>query len=99
VADWLFPESEWATRWRYRGLVGDVGEATYIFERRHHDCEFLTAPIGDKHCRYDKQVTTIRLRHGPSGYLEVSHDEGRTWSLADSSDHAMVFVSWSKVED
>lgn len=27
-----------------------------IDETRHHECEFMTAPIGDKHCHYERRV-------------------------------------------
>jgi hypothetical protein len=43
----------------YSTLVGFSGTwkvATYeqvIVDRRPHDCEWLTAPLGDKNCRYD----------------------------------------------
>jgi len=97
VADWIFPESEWATKWRY-SLDSELRNADFVFDKHPHDCEFLSAPMGDKHCHYDKVVATIRIRNGQSG-REMSHDDGRTWSPAESGDRATVFVSWNKVDE
>jgi|SRR5215831_5370906 len=97
VANWLFPESERATRWRY-GLEKGLEDANYDFSKRPHDCEFLTAPLGDKHCHYDRHVQTIRIRETSSGRWG-SVDEGKSWSRAESSDKPLVYVSWTRVEE
>ena len=94
---WLFPENKWANKWRY-SFEDDLEDATFVLTKLPHDCEFLTAPLGDKHCHYEKQVRTIRVRLLRAG-REVSYDEGKSWSKAEPSDHATVFVSWNRVED
>ena len=95
-AEWMFPESEWATKWRYN-LDSDLTDAVYVMEKPPHNCEFLSAPIGDKHCHYDKVVHVVRVRDGPSG-REVSYD-GNSWSPAEPGVRATVYISWNKVED
>lgn len=96
AAEWMFPESEWATKWRY-SLDSELKNATYVTEKHPHDCEFLSAPMGDKHCHYDKVVNIVRVRNGPSG-REISYD-GSVWSPAEPGARTTVYVSWSKVEE
>jgi hypothetical protein len=96
--EWLLPESQWATRWRY-SLQDGLSDAQYKFGSIPHDCEFLTAPMGAKHCYYEKQVLTTRIRRGESGLLEVSRDEGNSWSPADATDRATVLVWWKKIQE
>jgi hypothetical protein len=98
AAEWTFPESEWATKWRY-GLDDDLKDADYVMERHPHDCEFMSAPLGDKHCHYDKAIITVRVRNGQSGGRVVSYYEGKSWASADTGTRARVFVSWTKIQD
>jgi hypothetical protein len=101
AAAWIWPDSNWSNRWRY-SLESDLKDATVTVEPIPHDCEFLTAPLGSKHCHYEKRVLTIRIRANDrasdSGRF-VSTDEGKTWQKAGPSDHAAVFISWDKVRD
>ena len=97
VVVWLWPDSGWANKWRY-SWERDLDDATFVVRSIPHDCEFLTAPLGSKHCHYDKRVVTVRIRTDGSGRL-VTTDEGKTWVPAQPADHAAVFVSWDKVED
>lgn len=96
-AMWLFPSSEWAIQWRY-ALVPDLDGAIITATPLPHDCEFLTAPLGSKHCHYEKTVFTVRIRSRDSRRL-VSYDDGKTWSPAETTDKRAVFVAWNKVED
>lgn len=82
VADWMFPDSPLAIRWRY-SLESTVEHPVYFIDKRPHDCEFLTAPIGDKHCHYDRNVS-INQNHNPT-----SPEWGSTY----------VYVSWQKVDE
>lgn len=94
----MFPESELATKWRY-SLDTDLKDAVYVFDKHPHDCEFLSAPIGSKHCHYDKEVAFIRVRNSQSGGRAVSYDDGKTWSPAEAGVRTTVLVSWSKVHE
>lgn len=93
IVDSIFPETEWATKWRYSSEDG-LKDAVYVIDNQPHNCEFWSAPIGDKHCHYDKVVHTIRVRNGL-----MSYDEGKSWSQATPDVRVSVFVSWSKIEE
>jgi hypothetical protein len=97
VADALFPEDEWAIKWRY-SLETDLHDPMIVIEKHPHDCEFLTAPIGDKHCHYDRIATTLRIRQR-GVERESSFDDGKTWSRAAPEARSSVFVSWTKVQE
>lgn len=46
-------------------------------DKKPHDCEFMTAPIGDKHCHYDAQVTVLKGSETSDGQksLLVSYEK------------------------
>jgi len=97
VAVWLWPDAKWVNQLQY-SLESDLNDATISIVPIPHDCDFFTAPIGAKHCRYYKHVLTVRIRTFLSGRF-VSTDEGNTWAKAKPSDHSAVFISWEKVQD
>ena len=97
VAVQLAPEKPWAYKWRYSSEDGMRG-AVVTVDARPHNCEFMTAPLGSKHCDYKRNVATIRVRTSTSGRT-VSFDEGRTWIPSDGSTQPAVLVTWEKVED
>jgi hypothetical protein len=98
VAPWLFPASEWATKWRYT-FETDLWDASVVIDKQPHDCEFLTAPIGKKNCHYERLVTTVRVRRLANGVCLVSYDEARTWTEAKLSARPVVYVSWNKIDE
>jgi hypothetical protein len=98
VAVWLWPGSTLANNWRY-SLEDDLNGATIVVDPMPHNCEFLTAPIGAKHCHYDRRVLTIRIRTSTSVGRLASYDDGKTWQKADPSLKRAVFVSWEKIAD
>ncbi len=101
IAVWLAPESEWVYQWRYAHSLdkdgADLAGAEVHVQPKPHDCEFLTAPIGSKHCYYTREMSTVRIRHRQAGRA-VSYDEGRTWSDAQPTDGPSMYVSWKKVQ-
>lgn len=67
---------------------------------RPHDCEWGSAPLGDKHCHYDAQVQTVRTTIATDGKTPlVSYDEGKTWSVNGWGATPSISVSWVKVEE
>jgi hypothetical protein len=99
VADWMFPASGWATKWRY-SLDEDLKDADYAIDKQPHDCEFMSAPMGNKHCHYEKLVATVRIRYdNNNSRWEASIDEGKTWEPAQPGVRRTVVVSWRKVDD
>jgi hypothetical protein len=98
VMVWLAPESTWAYEWRY-SLDDEFNGVEVTVNPRPHDCEFWTAPLGKKHCHYEKQVWTTRVRRATTGQRLMSLDEGRTWVPHDGRSRPLVFVSWQRVQD
>lgn len=97
IAVWIWPASEFAEAMYYSG-DDDLKNAAIKIYPMPHDCEFLTAPIGDKHCHYEKQVATVRIRI-QSNNRQFSIDDGNSWQKAQPSDKPTVLISWQKAED
>ena len=52
IPNLIFPQSKWTYAFRYET------ESKYvIIDKKPHDCEWGAAPIGRKHCHYEKVVT------------------------------------------
>jgi hypothetical protein len=70
-------------------------------DKQPHDCEWLTAPLGDKNCHYDAEARIIRTGHREgTGQPVVSFDDGKTWE--DNSGSKLspaVYITWKKIED
>ena len=90
---------------KYSTLVGWSGTwkvATYEQVKvnpRPHNCEWWTAPLGDKNCHYDPVVRSVRTSVTEKGDPLVSYDEGKTSQLNTSNETPGVYVSWEKVEE
>jgi len=58
VAPALFPESAWAYDF-HNEFVGGRPPGTYEFViiNKPRDCEFMSAPLGNKNCHYEKDVS------------------------------------------
>ena len=97
ISAWLWPDANWVNYVQYSS-ESDLKNATVSIAPRPHDCDFFAAPMGSKHCHYNKHLRAVRVRTLSSGGF-VSTDEGRTWTKAKPSDHAAVFISWEKVYD
>jgi hypothetical protein len=98
AATWLAPESEWAYRWRYSTESGFSG-AIVAIDRKPHNCEFMTAPIGEKHCHYEREIATVRVSKNRENEAIVSYDEGKSWYRAESATSPQILVSWRRVDD
>ena len=78
----------------------NVNDSYVVMNRKPHDCEWVSAPLGDKHCHYKVEVSSVRTGTSKDGTTPlVSYDEGKTWSF--NTDHVKpsVVVSWTKVEE
>jgi len=96
---WLAPEAEWAYRWRYAAEKEGFDGAKINLSRKPHDCDFLTAPIGSKHCHYERRVETIRVISTRDGIRRASFDEGKTWQTIKGGLDPLVLVTWAKIDD
>lgn len=90
------------------GLLYQVGRSNVHVEKQPSDCDWGHAPIGDKGCHYDKQVSTVLWATSTTGLPILSSDDGKTWStftpqagVAVPRDPTVkeVYVSWEKKED
>ena len=66
-AMWLFPESKFGYTMEY-----NLPDDKVIIERKPYDCEWGTAPLGAKHCHYEKAVQTETDQQGKVTAVYVS---------------------------
>lgn len=101
---WSFLSDVWHSKWRY-GLTYSVESDKVIIEEKPHDCDFLAAPLGNKYCDYEREVTTLLWSSSPNGPIQ-SFDDGKTWetftpdpnvAVPKVSTAVKVFVFWKKV--
>lgn len=61
-------DTDWFTKWRYY-LTSDIPAAHVFIDSQPHDCDFLTAPLGQKNCHYERVVQKETLEGAPSIYV------------------------------
>jgi hypothetical protein len=64
-----------------------------LIDRKPHNCEWATAPLGDKHCHYEKVVTVFNRKN------EVIEGPAPTNPAPEDQKPVKVFVAWERVED
>ncbi len=96
---WMVDEARYG-RLRYAIQYG-VGYSHVKESNKPHNCDWLTAPIGNKNCHYDPQVVIIRTGKNTSGERIWSWDDGKTWWPDDQRPpaEAGVIVTWQKIDD
>lgn len=82
VAPVLASESRSAYWWRYAFEVGAEYDDVMV-TKRPRDCDFLTAPMGRKNCRYELRVMILRTRTLPSGEQQFAIDRDARPGLRD----------------
>jgi hypothetical protein len=109
IGIWLvsLPGRAWHSKWRYAVEYSLSTEKIQV-DTAPHDCGFLTAPIGEKYCHYERVVSTVRWATSTQGLPIISFDEGKTWNVfaPDAGEHAPqystvkeVSISWVKKND
>jgi hypothetical protein len=95
----------WTSKLRY-SMWYSVDYDQVTIQKKPTDCNFFTAPMGEKDCRYYRQVSTIQVKtenSNPARYPVnyVSFDEGKTWTVDDATPPTkpQVIVSWEKKDD
>lgn len=73
-------DDAWHSTWRYAFRYNTTSKHVYI-DKKSHDCEFLAAPIGNKHCDYSATVSVIRWATSTTGNPIISYDNGKTWTV------------------
>jgi hypothetical protein len=104
---WSVPSAIWHAKWRYAFTYGISSDKVTIAPHPH-DCAFLSAPLGEKYCHYERDVMTVRWATSTEGKPIVSWDDGKTWNVFTPeagetvpkfSAVCEVIVSWDKKED
>jgi hypothetical protein len=109
IGVWLIsiPGQIWHAKWRY-ALQYSLSSDKIYAGTAPHDCGFLTAPIGEKYCHYERVISTTRWATSTQGLPIISWDEGKTWNVfsPDAGEHAPqystvkeVSISWVKKDD
>jgi hypothetical protein len=104
---WSLPATIWHAKWRY-ALDSGVSSDKVLIDSFPHDCAFLAAPLGEKYCHYEREVSTIWWSTSARGNPIVSYDEGKTWSAFSPDATATVpkvatveevHISWKKIDE
>ena len=76
---YLMPSALWHSKFRY-AVQYDTKTDKVSIDKRPRDCDFLIAPLGDKNCHYEREVSTLWKKRSNTAIPTVSYDEGKTWS-------------------
>ncbi len=68
IALWSYWDSAFILSYRFR-----VNEENIYIQKKPHDCEFLSAPIGRKHCSYEKVYQRYDASERDNRQLYVSY--------------------------
>ena len=110
IAQWMLPDD-----WRLKYAIEySVDSERVTVEHKPHDCDWSSAPLGNKHCHYkamitirnsEKQIvggTSVKLATSTTGEPIISYDDGETWKINPAGNNLKpvgVSVFWRKVED
>jgi hypothetical protein len=97
---WFLGEPIWHSKLRY-SIQYEVPYSSVTKMKKPHNCDFLRAPLGDKNCEYEPQVSAVKTATSTEGKPIVSFDEGQNWSPNDSSPPVKpsLTISWKKKID
>lgn len=77
-----------------------VPDSSVTILKKPHTCDFLSAPIGEKGCHYEPDVTAVRTGTDRVGKAIVSFDDGVTWvDDCVPPTKTNVRVTWKKVDE
>jgi len=95
IVGWFF-EPQWWFSLRY-----NVPYEQVTLNKKPHDCEYETAPLGNKNCHYEKEISAVRVGTSTDHRPIWSADDGKTWNWNDGPDPVKpyVLITWRKVED
>jgi hypothetical protein len=76
-----------------------VNEVTV--NKKPHNCDWDTAPMGNKNCHYEEEAQKIITGLSTDGKPIVSYDNGKSWQWDSLSNPSKPHVTiwWRKVED
>ena len=99
----------WFSKWRLAVYYG-IDSSHVEVDKEPHDCEFLTSPLGEKHCSYHSAVILNAMGPASQGShraIYYSGNGGGTWQtwgspdvqLPDGSRLLDVHLQWVKEPD
>ena len=110
VGWWLLPDDS-TTKYTFQY---DVAKNHVTIDPKPHNCDWDSAPLGSKHCHYEKLVmvlnsenqvvggTGVAIGTSTTGKPIISFDGGKTWQINPAGNNLgarSVYVAWRKVED
>lgn len=95
---WWLRTSGWHSEFRYVVQYQTSFDMVEV-DKKPHDCDFLSAPLGRKHCRYKARVSVAH--HGVDKDVPrevISFDRGKTWHWNDGGPKrgVSVHVAWER---
>jgi hypothetical protein len=86
---WMLPD-DWRVKYAAEYMLNN--DQVFI-DRKPHNCESATAPLGDKHCHYEKVVIVFNRKN------EIIEGPEPTNPAPEDQKPVKVFVEWERVED
>ena len=68
-------------------------------DKKPHDCDWETAPLGGKNCHYEEQTAETIIALSTDRRRIVSYDGGKSWFWAAPGDRPHVSISWVRIDD
>jgi hypothetical protein len=105
IPSWF--NSAWHSKLRY-SLQYDVPQDKITMQSKLHDCNFFAAPLGEKHCDYERTVQIIYWSTSTTGSPIASVDDGKTWTTFTPDPGVLVpsyktaeavYITWDKKSD
>lgn len=100
LAIWLIFFDGWHSKLRY-SIEYSIPYDQVKIDQKAHDCEWETAPIGNKNCHYEAEVMTVHTSISTENKQIYSYDEGKTWLFNEAVSPAKpsATIYWKKIED
>ena len=89
AAWWMLPD-DWRVKYAAEYMLDNK---QIVIDRKPHSCEWATAPLGDKHCHYEKLVTVFNRKN------EIIEGPAPVDPEPEDQKPAKVYVAWQRVED
>ena len=89
VVWWILP-NDWRIKYTAEYLLNPD---RITVEHKPHDCDWSTAPLGNKHCHYENMVTV----YNQDGKIIESF--GKANPATPDQEPAKVHVDWQRVDD
>jgi hypothetical protein len=87
---WRLLPDDWRVKYTAEYMLNDN---QVVIERKPHNCDWDSAPLGNKHCHYEKVVTVYnqdgKIIEGPAPTLPAPSDQKP----------AKVYVQWQRIDD